>query len=249
MSGIIQLPENRDRYQALSKAVEQIPGLHIAEAGFGVAEYVVLIGWNRQKVSQMASNMDKQVNITRPDSSWNRVAQLDLKHQAKLRGPASYPFEPCNTCGIYAVRCQFVEDFWPILAKDDRLRIIRGGHIASFDFGILTGVMVLAEKLINVSRLVADAKCIKPIDGGVYGDDFDDEAIRKPAAIPAGYTYNGVDSIPELVKFTARPTATLAILISRTATQLSSVVCYTSIQQQAVKSILRATGSPERLDH
>ena len=170
-SNLVLLPGYTDRYLALTGRTDRVPGLHVANAGLGGENNVMVIGWNRAKVVTKAYDIDMEQSlgrgVLRVSDDWDRQMSIHRGHTEKLQdenerirklAKASRElenddsFEAHNTIGIYVVKCDAIQYDWPTLSKQMRLRMVTRGRLAVFDLGIVYGLMVFGKTQEIIAR-------------------------------------------------------------------------------------------------
>lgn len=181
--GLILLPGYTDHYLALTGRTEPVPALHVAEGGVGGASNVVVIGWDRSRVNNKAHEIDMQQShgggVLRLSQDWDRQMMSHqsyvekLRNQAETRDPQTgSSFKTDNVRARYVVKCEAIQEHWPLLAKELRLRVIGNGRLAIFDLGIVVGLMVLGKTQERVTKIIQDGKWNADLLGV---EDLDDE--------------------------------------------------------------------------
>ena len=171
---LILLPGYKERGLALTGRIERVPALHVADGGLGGASNVTVIGWNRERVHHKAHDIDihqSDGDILRFSHNWDNQMMMMHRYveercsQAKTSGPkAGTSFDRSNVTGKYFVKCDYILHDWPLLSKQLRIRF-RGGRLATFDLGIIVGLMVLGKTQVAVTKIVQDGTWNADDDG------------------------------------------------------------------------------------
>lgn len=167
--GLVLLPGYTDRHLALTGRTEPVPALHVADGGLGGASNVMVIGWDRARVNNKAHKIDMEqshgVGVLRLSHDWDRLMMSHqsyaekLRNQAEIRNPQTgSSFKAHNVRGKYVVKSDAIQDDWPLLAKELRLRVVANGRLAIFDLGIIVGLMVLGKTQEHVTKVIKDGK-------------------------------------------------------------------------------------------
>ncbi|KAI0097351.1 hypothetical protein GGR51DRAFT_566558 [Nemania sp. FL0031] len=140
----------------LRKAADNISGLHHA-TGYGPQTQMIFVGWDSTAVNRAAKRhagdeakamkaADEEREAERSESHSNYLKTLKRK-----KGPKTY-----SPVGTYIVDCEEIEREWPDQADDLSLDICETGepgiYEASFDFGILEGVMIMGTDQMTVEQ-------------------------------------------------------------------------------------------------
>ena len=149
----ISLPGFSNPYQ-IHAAVKRIPGLCTASRGHG-DDRMMAIGWDQDAVRSVAGGQAVDQSALRQKqvekAEWNKLMQQheSLVSQARSRHRAAQ-FSMHGIGGIYVIECDKIGSYSSEISYNNtlRLRIIesqREGCVGIFDFGVLTGIMLLDE--------------------------------------------------------------------------------------------------------
>ncbi|KAI0905873.1 hypothetical protein F4823DRAFT_113292 [Ustulina deusta] len=146
----------------LRTAADNISGLHHA-TGRGPQTQTIFIGWDSAAVSQAATRHEGDEAKAMKAAHDEREAERSESHNDYLKtlrrkkGPKTY-----SPVGTYIVDCKEIEGGWPDEADDLSLDIRETGepgiYEASFDFGILEGVMILGKDKMAVEQYCSRMK-------------------------------------------------------------------------------------------
>ena len=175
---LIVLPGYFDKGLRLTGQIERVPALHLADGGLGGANNVTVIGWDRARVNNQAYEIDMEHSfgrgVLRSSQDWDQRMMSHLKYveensnRAKTVGSKfGSSFEASNLHGNYAIKCETIQDDWPVVSKQLGMRVVHAGRLAIFDLGIVVGLMVLDRTQVNVSSILQE--------GRWKSDPFDEE--------------------------------------------------------------------------
>ncbi|KAL9585250.1 MAG: hypothetical protein Q9212_001642 [Teloschistes hypoglaucus] len=146
----VALPGFDNRAQ-MHAAVEPIPGL-VSESGGDGRERTVVVGWRDTGVGRVAGQIKREQRSMQEHTAKAAWDQLRRKHEdfAKLsKTPdANETFSFSNAWGQYIIKCEAADDYNDLDQTSKlRLRITKGkdGWYGIFDFGILSGIMLLGK--------------------------------------------------------------------------------------------------------
>ncbi|KAI1819936.1 hypothetical protein F4861DRAFT_525126 [Xylaria intraflava] len=132
----------------LREAADKISGLHHA-TGHGPRTQMIFIGWDSAAVKRAAKRHEDDEEKAQKAADEEREAERSESHNDYLKtlkrkkGRKTY-----SPVGTYIVDCEEIEGQWPDQADDLSLEIREMGspgiYKASFDFGILEGVMIMS---------------------------------------------------------------------------------------------------------
>lgn len=136
----------------MREAADQVAGLH-HNTGVGPETQTIFLGWDRSAVREAAkehANKERTEIQAREQRRENERAKMHADYLAtlgRMKGAAANNKSPV---GSYIVDCQKIENEWPSLARDMVLEIVnteqKGKFHASFNFGVVIGVMVIYEE-------------------------------------------------------------------------------------------------------
>ncbi|KAI1171158.1 hypothetical protein F4777DRAFT_566514 [Nemania sp. FL0916] len=139
--------DDSDRYGAMREAVSRIPGLHQVTCNVP-GEQTIFVGWDSAAVKQAAKRHKDEYK--KAIEAWyeEREQARSKLHDGYLktieRKQGSEGFSPV---GDYVVDCEEIEARWPDQDDDFSLSITKTGkagiYLASFDFGVVEGVMIM----------------------------------------------------------------------------------------------------------
>ncbi len=170
---------------------ERVPALHVADGGLGGASNVMVVGWDRERVNKKAHEIDMEQSlgrgILRLSNDWDRQMMSHQTYAEKLRKQAEILesrggrlLKTYGTDGIYVMKCEAIQDDWPDLSKQLRLRMIHSRRLAVFDLGIVVGLMVLGKTQEDVTKRLQvgiwNNSSIDPEDTDDEGEDEDEDA-------------------------------------------------------------------------
>ena len=148
----IPLPGFSNRSQ-IHAAAERVPGLKTCSGGHG-DDRTVVVGWDRDAVWSVAGQVANQSALKHhqvEEAEWNKLMQRHetFVSQARSRHRAA-EFSIYEIGGIYVIKCNEMGSYSSEISCNNtmRLRIIesqRGGCVGIFDFGVITGIMLLDE--------------------------------------------------------------------------------------------------------
>ena len=165
---LILLPGYTDRSLALTARTERVPGLHVADAGFGSKKNIMVIGWDRIEVVEKATEIDMQQShgrgVVRHD--WDRLMEAHYAHAFRIRvqnekirnsdkaALESRIHDRLEPKGVFILRSDRIEDVWAPLSKQMRLRMVHPGRLGVFDFGIVCGLMVFGRTQLDILKIL-----------------------------------------------------------------------------------------------
>ena len=184
------LPGFANRSQ-MHVATQRIPGLATGSGGQG-SDYTVVVGWDQSAVWRVAAQFDGQSALKLQqveEAEWNKLMQrheLFVSQARSRHGPAM--FSALVIGGIYIIQCDKMSSYSSGISHNNtmRLRIMRNGRegcVGIFDFGVITGIMLLDESKERLaSRVVSLDRNLKyrhenqddssdRTDDGSYTDD------------------------------------------------------------------------------
>ncbi|GLB11813.1 hypothetical protein AtubIFM57258_008683 [Aspergillus tubingensis] len=136
----------------LREAADQVAGLH-HDTGVGPETQKIFLGWDMSTVREAAkehANKERTEIQAREQRRENKRAKMHADYLAtlgRMKGAAARNKSPV---GSYIVDCQKIENEWPSLARDMVLEIVnteqKGKFHATFNFGVVIGVMVIYEE-------------------------------------------------------------------------------------------------------
>ena len=141
-------------------AAERIPGLEAHSGGRG-DDRTVVIGWDRSAVWRAAGQVDSHCALRLQqveEAEWNRLMQRHELFISQSRSQdTAAKFSIHETGGTYVINCDEMGSYSSEKSYNNtmRLRIIerdREGWVGIFDFGVITGIMLLDE---NKERLAS----------------------------------------------------------------------------------------------
>ena len=186
----IPLPTNSSyRVSQIHEAASKVTGLQKA-TGLGPKTQTVFMGWDAVAVGKAAKRHAAQETKGLHAAEKEQEAERTEMHTAYLntlkrkKGPRT-----CSPVGSYIIDCRQIEGEWPDQANDLSLDIRQTKEPnvfeASFDFGILEGIMIIsAEKTAlqqYCSQLDREAQSDLDEDEGEEEDEHRYQN-RKPAA-------------------------------------------------------------------
>ncbi|KAI1271304.1 hypothetical protein F5Y07DRAFT_383271 [Xylaria sp. FL0933] len=140
----------------MRKAADDIFGLY-HETGHGPQTQTVFVGWDSAAVSRAAKRHAGDEAAALKAANEEREAERTelhndyLKTLKRKKGPKIF-----SPVGTYIVDCEKIEGEWPEQADDLSLDICEteepGIYEASFDFGILEGVMIMSTDQMSVDQ-------------------------------------------------------------------------------------------------
>ncbi|TGJ82961.1 hypothetical protein E0Z10_g5812 [Xylaria hypoxylon] len=160
------------RPDQLVEAAGNISRLHHATS-YGSKTQMVFIGWDSAAVGWAAkSHSDNEAEAIKAADTEREVGRSEL-HDDYLKALARKNWiNVYSPVGTYIVDCKEIEEQWPDEADDLSLDIRAadepGIYKASFDFGMLEGVMIIGEDEMSVERYCSQ------LDG--EGDDEEDSS-------------------------------------------------------------------------
>ena len=176
--GIPYPPLSNYRSSQLRDAAGRISGLHQATAR-GCSTQTVYLSWDRDAVEQAAKHhaaREAQASQARADAREAERAARHEKYLADAKKPESGPRGP-SPIGQYMVDCEEIEGGWPDLADDMTLDIgitsEPGIYQASFDFGVIQGVMYLSADEGDLDAFCAEQEELYYDDDEENGYDTD----------------------------------------------------------------------------
>ncbi|KAI1419720.1 hypothetical protein F5Y12DRAFT_205347 [Xylaria sp. FL1777] len=170
----------------LRDAVDQISGLHHA-TGNGPETQTIFIGWDSAAVNQAAerhaSEEAKAAKAANQEREQERSELHDEYLETLKRKKGSKAYSPVGT---YIVDCQEIEGQWPDQADDLSLDIQAtdepGIYEASFDFGILEGVMIIGRDEMAVKQYCSQLDSESDDEEDSSEDEKESGSKRKHAA-------------------------------------------------------------------
>ncbi|KAK3389741.1 hypothetical protein B0H63DRAFT_464248 [Podospora didyma] len=155
----------------LREAAENVAGLHHATAD-GVATQMIFLGWTKSTVEKAAKAHVAMEAKEKKAAADKKTAERDAEYEEYLADKQDDDGDG-SPCGEYIVDCEYIEDQWPDSAEDMTMSIQRtsrdGVFKATFDFGIVEGIMILGRDEGLVEMLS------KRRDGGIGGDDDEED--------------------------------------------------------------------------
>ena len=177
----IPLPGHSNRSQ-VHAAAERVPGLHTASGGHG-DDRTVAVGWDRDAVWSAAGQAaDKSaVKLQQvEEAEWNKLMQRhqSFVSQARSRHQAA-EFSIHQIHGIYVIKCDEMGSYSSGISYNNtmRLRILEGqrqGCVGIFDFGVITGIMLLDESKERLASRVVSLDKTPKYHGDDSGSQTDD---------------------------------------------------------------------------
>lgn len=156
MTTVVGIPLDRHssyRASQMREAASRIAGLHQV-TGLGPKTQTIFMGWDLVAVSTAAKGHSKKESKelqAAEDERENDRAEMQtdylhtLKRKKGSRRPKTY-----SPVGSYIVDCEEIEEGWPDQANDLNLDIRQtkepGVFEASFNFGVLEGVMIISAE-------------------------------------------------------------------------------------------------------
>ena len=188
---VVGMPLDRfSSYRAgqVREAASNVTGLH-QETGFGPKTQTVFMGWDPVAVSKAARGhaakeakqqqaAENERENDRAQAHTNYLASLKRKKSPK--GPKTH-----SLVGSYIVRCKEIEEQWPDQADDLNLDISQsdepGIFEASFEFGVLEGVMIISAEEDALERYCSQLdREAEPEWDEEDDDEYETESARKP---------------------------------------------------------------------
>jgi len=170
----------------LREAAQKVGGLHHATA-HGLTTQTIFLGWTKSAVEKAAKAHVASEEKEKKAEATKKTAERDAKYDGFLADNQDISGKG-SPCGEYMVDCEHIEDEWPGSAEDMSISIHRtskdGVFKATFDFGIVEGIMILGrdEGLVEMLSKRRDGG----IDGDHVGEDEDeDEDIDSEDEPPA----------------------------------------------------------------
>jgi hypothetical protein len=162
---VVGIPYSRSsdrRISQLREALGRVSGLHQA-TGSGVSTQTIYLGWDQRAVKKAAKDHGSKEARARQAKGNAREERRTLKHERYLANSRTMIPSPV---GQYIVDCEEIEQGYEVTDLTLAIRATRtsGLYQASFDFGIIEGVMMLS----------ADESMLAPY-AEKYGDDSDIE--------------------------------------------------------------------------
>ncbi|KAI0869894.1 hypothetical protein GGS24DRAFT_477423 [Hypoxylon argillaceum] len=180
-SAVIGIPLDKySSYRAdqMRKAASEITGLHQA-TGHGPKTQTIFMGWDSAAVGKAAKGHAAKETKAAKAADEEREKERAASHADYLktlkRRKGSRKFSPV---GGYIVDCSEIEAQWPDLAEDSTFDICAtaesGVFEASFDFGVLEGIMIL-----STDKTALNEYCFQQdSDNDDSEDDDDDTGIE-----------------------------------------------------------------------
>ncbi|GKZ26052.1 hypothetical protein AbraIFM66951_005078 [Aspergillus brasiliensis] len=189
---VVRVPFPRSseyRSGRLREAADQVAGLH-HETGVGPETQTIFLGWDAAAVRKAAkahANKETSDIQAREQEREDERAQMHADYLGalkRMKGAAARKAR--SPVGSYIVDCEEIEYQWPSLANDMTLDIQdaeqNGTFHATFNLGVVTGVMIISEGDMTDSEEEGDC--------GVEDEDDDERpatrAKRKPIAPTRG---------------------------------------------------------------
>jgi len=143
--GIPFKPHSQYRAGKMREAAGLVAGLHHA-TGWGLTTQTIYLGWDAAAVSKAAKHhAENEANETQA-AARAREAERTAAHNDYLRGIKGKKSAK-TPVGSYMVDCQYIEKDWPDNAGEMTIEIRQadepGIFRATFDFGIIEGVMIM----------------------------------------------------------------------------------------------------------
>ena len=191
---LILLPGYFDKGLRLTGQIERVPALHLADGGLGGANNVTVIGWDRARVNNQAYEIDMERSfgrgVLRLSQDWDgkmmnhrKYVEEKLKRAETVGSRFGSSFEASNFFGNYTMKCETIEDHWPVLSAQMGMRALHNGRLAVFDLGIVVGLMVFGKTQEDVSKIIHEGRWKSdPLeeentdDEGEFRDASSDEA-------------------------------------------------------------------------
>jgi len=170
----VGFPYDRDssyRSGQLREAAEKVAGLHHATAR-GLATQTIFLGWSKSAVEKAAKAHVASEEKEKKAEATKRMAERDAEYEEYLADNQDNDGDG-SPCGEYMIDCEYIEGEWPDSAEDMTISIHRtsngGVFKATFDFGIVEGIMILGRDEGLVDMLS------KRRDGGIDDDDYQED--------------------------------------------------------------------------
>lgn len=169
------------RTSQLCEAASRVGGLHQA-TGLGSTQTIYL-GWDQDAVEKAAKDHGAKEALSdkaKADAREEERASRHERYLAEGQTSESGPRVP-SPAGQYIVDCEEIEGNWPDMARDMKLAIrgtpTFGIYEASFDFGVVEGLMILSSDETVLHRFCArfDDEDDEEDDEDNEEDDEDDE--------------------------------------------------------------------------
>lgn len=171
----------------LRQAVAAVPGLHHA-TGRGSTTQTVYLGWSRAAVEKAAKEHAVKEARQLKTREIARQAERAAKHEQYLATAKKlkHPIPP-SPVGQYMIDCHKIEHGWSEDIFGDLTAAIRatstpGIYEATFDFGVITGMMILGPEESSLEEFCAQNKNDGDSDseeddgeGAGWGDESSDE--------------------------------------------------------------------------
>ncbi|GKZ29878.1 hypothetical protein AbraIFM66950_006839 [Aspergillus brasiliensis] len=186
-----QYDYGEDRAGRMQEAADNVAGLHhTTGVGPETETQTILLGWDAaavRKAAKVYANEDPNDITTREQERENERAEMHADYLDDLkRMKGAVARKAKSPVGSYVVDCVEIENRWSALAEDMRLEIQdteqKGTFHATFDFGVVKGVMIISEGDMTESEEEGDC-------GVEDDDDYERPAIgtkRKPIAPKRG---------------------------------------------------------------
>ncbi|KAL8685654.1 MAG: hypothetical protein Q9218_007627, partial [Villophora microphyllina] len=172
----LALPGFDNRAQ-MHAAVEPIPGL-VSESGGDGKERTIVVGWRDSGVRRLLGQINREQRTKQEHAAKAAWNQLIRKHEdfakASKRPDANETFSIAHARGEYIIKCEAADIYnGPDQASKLRLRITEGedGWFGFFDFGILSGIMLLGESPEEVTSRVQQQQDASRSDEGDFESD------------------------------------------------------------------------------
>ncbi|OJZ82668.1 hypothetical protein ASPFODRAFT_63855 [Aspergillus luchuensis CBS 106.47] len=139
----------------LREAADQVAGLH-HDTGVGPETQTIFLGWDKSAVREAAkehANKERTEIQAGEQKREKERAKMHADYLAALERMKGAAERNKSPVGSYIVDCEDIEDGWPSLALDMVLEILdtqqKGKFHATFNFGVVIGVMVISEEHIT----------------------------------------------------------------------------------------------------
>ncbi|KAE8450780.1 hypothetical protein EG329_005693 [Mollisiaceae sp. DMI_Dod_QoI] len=156
MTTVVGIPFDRHssyRVGQMREATSKVAGLH-QETGLGPKTQTIFMGWDPVAVSKAAkghaAKEAKELQAAKDERENERLAlHTDYLNTLK-RKKSSKNSKTYSPVGSYIINCKEIEEQWPDQADDLTLDIREtkepGVFDASFEFGVLEGVMIISAE-------------------------------------------------------------------------------------------------------
>ncbi|KAI1111417.1 hypothetical protein F5Y14DRAFT_312827 [Nemania sp. NC0429] len=192
-TGVIGIPYRGYSYYGageLRRAASEIAGLH-QETGKGPRTAPVFLGWDAAAVSRAAGEhaaKEAEAIRAKEEERQRKHAALHADYLETLgqkNGPQAY-----SPVGKYIVNCEEIETQWPDIVDEMNLYIRAVGEPgvfeASFDFGVLVGVMILSNDSKKLERYDPEAETSEEEEDEEEEEEEEDEDERELASVETG---------------------------------------------------------------